>query len=111
MNRAACSIPAVFLVWRNTLEASLRNIKDLFVKKIKKIVKIFHICIFLFEKIVWFFKARIMSYISGNRKKIIELSALQSFILCHSQSNDQPGLLFSISCVIINHYSIRSSIT
>lgn len=42
--------------------------------------------------------------------KKIELSTLQSFFPCHSLSNDQPGMLFSILCAIINHYSIRPSI-
>lgn len=40
VNWAALYAPVVFLIWRNTLEAFLRNIKDLFVKKIKEIVKI-----------------------------------------------------------------------
>ena len=52
-----------------TLEAFLRNIKDLFVKKIKEIVKICPF-IFFFTKILYALsRLEPVPYISGNRKK------------------------------------------
>lgn len=48
---------------------------------------------------------------SGVRKnKLIDVSTWQLFILHYSHSTDQPDMLFSILCVIINHYTIILSI-
>lgn len=110
MNWAALYAPVVFLIWRNTLEAFLRNIKDLFVKKIKEIVKICTSIFFFTKRLYALSRLEPCHIFLVTEKKIMELSTLQFFIPWHSHSDDQPGMLFSILCVIINQHTIRPSI-
>lgn len=97
-----------------SLEKDVGGIPQKFQKSVKKIKKnlkkIFHIYISFFSKRLYALsrlEPRHIFLVTGGK---IELSTSPSFIPCRSFSNDQPGMLFSILCAIINHYSIRPSI-